>query len=359
MSLPHYERHRREYTLLGITSVIDAMLSEKFASFYGVAFAEFPAIIENGAYYHFQLAGDRQRVSSTFLERVNHGEIDLGVEYPAFDAAVAEYDEFMKEDPSTYTLKTILKFYDFYHKIIMVDYACMDSMDVIDVLRPELRPHYEELLNRIRHRGETVYKRGEMEFIPRFTKWMAENIVPEYTAEQLQYVIDSEMIAYINQGNQLPTPEELNERKKLCYMNQWPGNRVEIYTGDAAREAIRNKGLSLSDAKVSDVHEVKGVAAFHGNVSGKVCVVHTRADMAKFADGDIIVASMTDPSYLPIMKRATAFVTDEGGMLCHAAIVARELKKPCVIGTKIATDVFKDGDMVEVDAEKGIVKKIN
>ncbi len=58
------------------------------------------------------------------------------------------------------------------------------------------------------------------------------------------------------------------------------------------------------------------------------------------------------------MKRAAAFVTDEGGITCHAAIVAREMKKPCVIGTKIATQIFKDGDMVEVDAQRGVVRII-
>ena len=67
---------------------------------------------------------------------------------------------------------------------------------------------------------------------------------------------------------------------------------------------------------------------------------------------------MTDPRYVPAMKKAAAIVTDEGGITCHAAIVSRELKKPCIIGTKIATKVLKDGDEVEVDAEKGVVKKI-
>jgi len=57
------------------------------------------------------------------------------------------------------------------------------------------------------------------------------------------------------------------------------------------------------------------------------------------------------------MEKAAAFVTDEGGVLCHAAIVAREMKKPCVIGTKIATRIFKDGDIVEVDAYTGKVTK--
>ena len=58
------------------------------------------------------------------------------------------------------------------------------------------------------------------------------------------------------------------------------------------------------------------------------------------------------------MKRAIAFVTDEGGITCHAAIIAREMKKPCIIGTKVATKILKDGDMVEVDANKGTVKII-
>jgi pyruvate,water dikinase len=58
------------------------------------------------------------------------------------------------------------------------------------------------------------------------------------------------------------------------------------------------------------------------------------------------------------MNKASAFITDEGGITCHAAIVARELNKPCIIGTKIATKVLKDGDMVEVDAERGVVRII-
>ena len=58
------------------------------------------------------------------------------------------------------------------------------------------------------------------------------------------------------------------------------------------------------------------------------------------------------------MQKAAAFVTDEGGIMCHAAIIAREMKKPCVIGTKFATQIFKDGDMVEVEANNGIVRKL-
>ena len=72
--------------------------------------------------------------------------------------------------------------------------------------------------------------------------------------------------------------------------------------------------------------------------------------------GEILVSSMTIPDFLPAMKKAAAIVTNEGGVLCHAAILARELKKPCITGTKFATHILKDGDYIEVDANNGIVK---
>ena len=74
--------------------------------------------------------------------------------------------------------------------------------------------------------------------------------------------------------------------------------------------------------------------------------------------GDILVSIATRPEMLPVMKKAAAIVTDEGGITCHAAIVSRELKIPCIVGTQTATSVLKDGDKVEVDTEKGVVKTL-
>ncbi len=74
--------------------------------------------------------------------------------------------------------------------------------------------------------------------------------------------------------------------------------------------------------------------------------------------GDILVAATTGPEIMAACQRAGAIVTDEGGITSHAAIVSRELNIPCIIGTKIATKVLKDGQLVEVDAEKGVVKII-
>jgi pyruvate,water dikinase len=87
-----------------------------------------------------------------------------------------------------------------------------------------------------------------------------------------------------------------------------------------------------------------------------VVVIHSPDEIDKVHDGDVLVTEMTTPDYVPAMKRAAAIVTDLGGRTCHAAIVSRELNIPCIIGTKVATKMFKDGDLVEVDAEKGIVR---
>ena len=104
--------------------------------------------------------------------------------------------------------------------------------------------------------------------------------------------------------------------------------------------------------------EISGATAFPGLVKGTVKIVLSRKDVHKVNKGDILVASATNPDLLPAMYKAGAFVTDAGGITSHAAIVAREMKKPCVTGTKIATEVFKDGDLVEVNANTGIVKLI-
>jgi len=104
--------------------------------------------------------------------------------------------------------------------------------------------------------------------------------------------------------------------------------------------------------------EITGKPAYRGIISGKVRVIINLKEKDNFKQGEILVTGMTDPDFVPIINKASAIITDAGGLLCHAAIIAREMKKPCIIGTKIATQVLKDGDLVEVDANKGIVKII-
>lgn len=145
-----------------------------------------------------------------------------------------------------------------------------------------------------------------------------------------------------------------NEAKK--YQKGFVFFDKRFYIGDKEK-VLNDLNIEIVDREPEkDIGSFKGQIASKGIVKGEVKLVFLTKDTGKVTESDILVSPMTRPDFLPAMKRAAAYVTDEGGITCHAAIVARELKKPCIIGTKIATRVLKDGDLVEVDASKGIVK---
>lgn len=108
---------------------------------------------------------------------------------------------------------------------------------------------------------------------------------------------------------------------------------------------------------VPETHEVllQGLPAVPGEASGVVRVLADVKDGARLQDGEVLVAQMTNPDWLPTMRRASALVTDSGGMTCHAAIVARELGVPCIVGARTATKDLKDGTVVTVDGTHGRV----
>jgi pyruvate,water dikinase len=100
---------------------------------------------------------------------------------------------------------------------------------------------------------------------------------------------------------------------------------------------------------------VRGLGAAPGAASGAVRVIAAREDAADLDEGEVLVTHMTTPDWVPLMRKAAAIVTDSGGMTCHAAIVSRELGIPCVVGTAEATKTLHDGEIVTVDAGRGVV----
>lgn len=115
------------------------------------------------------------------------------------------------------------------------------------------------------------------------------------------------------------------------------------------------EGASIDAEKEKGALLLSGLGASPGRVAGRVRILRSVEEGAKLAEGEILVASMTSPDWVPAMRRAGAMVTDSGGMTCHAAIVSRELRVPAVVGTKEATKTLKDGDMVTVDGREGRV----
>jgi len=106
----------------------------------------------------------------------------------------------------------------------------------------------------------------------------------------------------------------------------------------------------------SNIKEIKGMMAHKKSVKGKVKVIKDFYKLGEIQPDEILVAEMSRPQFNETIAKCKGIITDEGGMLCHASILAREAEIPCIVGTEIATKVLKDGDFVEIDAENSLVK---
>jgi phosphohistidine swiveling domain-containing protein len=138
-------------------------------------------------------------------------------------------------------------------------------------------------------------------------------------------------------------------------------NKNQPILGANAIKIIKNFKQSSSKT-----NRVEGQIANKGKVSGRVKIIPVNygnmqkinKEIGKMKKGDVLIAETTAPELILACQKASAIITDLGGLMSHAAIISRELKIPCIVGTKSATKVFKDGDLVEVDANNGIVRKI-
>lgn len=214
---------------------------------------------------------------------------------------------------------------------------------VIDYLPKDFTDRYLELFAKVRVYTEPVY--GEIDR-------MLLKITAQLTGleTKLVSVMRREEIEKFFETNSLPAKAELMERiNGIAVLFDSKGN---------GKSFTSHEFVSFM-AKISNIgtqKEIKGSIAYKGKAKGLVRIVHDPHNPGRFDQGDILVTGMTRPEFLQLMEKSAAFVTDAGGLLSHAAIVAREMKKPCLIGTEIATKALKDGDLIEVDAEEGLIR---
>lgn len=152
------------------------------------------------------------------------------------------------------------------------------------------------------------------------------------------------------QGEAIPDQAELRERKH-AYGTVVEDGGIHVITGKKLQQTI----TQMLDVLVA-TKELRGMVANPGKATGIVKVVLSPDEIDKVQPGDIMVASETTPDFVPAAHRAAALIADVGGITSHAAIISREMGHPCIVGTKIATQVLKDGDRVEVDADNGVVR---
>jgi phosphoenolpyruvate synthase/pyruvate phosphate dikinase len=173
--------------------------------------------------------------------------------------------------------------------------------------------------------------------------------------ESIAYLTDAELAQYKSRSDGLA--EIAFRRKGGFFIFEFnDGRYVEI----KGIEALNLKKELVPEIEAGD--SVSGTVGSKGTtltVVGKARILHSADEVSKLQTGEILVTSMTSPEYIPAIRKAIAVVTDEGGVTCHAAIVSRELGLPCVIGTGFATSVFSDGDLLEVDVERGAVRRVS
>lgn len=168
----------------------------------------------------------------------------------------------------------------------------------------------------------------------------------------IKFLLDSEISCQIN--NLLV--EEIKKRRQAFVM-ECSDDEIKYVLGREAEELVR-KFSEAKDLEESMIHGVVASAGPDYYFRGTAKIVLTIDEIGKIEPGDILVTTMTSPDFVIGMKKAGAIITDIGGILSHAAIVSRELKKTCIVGTSIATKVIKDGDVIEIHSGRGTVKII-
>ncbi len=202
--------------------------------------------------------------------------------------------------------------------------------------------------------------------------WRALKIISDVlgvSAKELFFYKEKELVDLIDNSKVIPE-KEINERKKAFIIL---GYRGEVYYF-FGKEAFKKIGeIRSSDKRQNNEKILRGDVAYRSseNVIGKVVIFrldfgNLSSQVRDFLDKVnsykekiVLVAEVTTPEMTPVFKKVSAIVTDHGGMNTHAAIISREMKIPCIVGTKNATKILKDGDLIEVDTKNGEIKIIS
>jgi phosphohistidine swiveling domain-containing protein len=227
------------------------------------------------------------------------------------------------------------------------------------VLR-ELAPP-AEILEKIRQFQEFIYLRTYRMEVYGKSHFMILPLLEEIARRarldilRLKFMTHEEVLTFLRSGKR-PTDAELDQRLKTYAILMENSYIHPLFSGAAAGETkkqqLRESGLLESAAELSGTPACMGIAV------GPARIVKSPEDFNKIQSGDVIVTVMTTTEYTPLLPKVAAVVTDEGGITSHAAIVSRELGIPCVVGTKNATRLLRDGELVRVEATKGMIYKV-
>lgn len=294
----------------------------------------------------YQVTGENKEIGEYFAGRLEEG--DTAKQYAAMMREQTDQIMDLTTQPATQLLSAA-HLHGFEQQIEKYFSLYVAMIRTADYIAPAHRERLFPLLEELR-----VYTEPAFGSIDTYFRRAAEAVFHDLGADPgISYWLTRQEFENYVKHHTTPDYEQLHNRRPHVGMVLWQGT-IELLLSEEAKEVQ----ATIESDSIDGIIELRGTVASAGTAVGVARIILDPQAVQVFHEGDILIAEATRPDYLPLMKKAAAIVTDGSGILSHAAVVARELKKPCVIGTKKATRVFKDGDRVEVDAVSGIVKKI-
>jgi len=224
----------------------------------------------------------------------------------------------------------------------------------LDVSKKELSPLLLEKVSRERNLVASLYPKIDQTISVSSLEIGKQN---NFDGDLLTFLSYYEMVEYVKSKNiSQDMLAELSQRREHYFYLLVEDGSEYILSDKKQIDLIKN--ACFPEPETEGIMQLQGQGSYPGKVKGKVLLIFD-VDLNHLPSDFILVANSTHPKDIQLIQKCSAMVIDEGGILSHATIISRELKKPCIVGTKIATKVFKDGDVVEVDANTGIIRKIS
>jgi phosphoenolpyruvate synthase/pyruvate phosphate dikinase len=337
-----YEKHQRDYTVLGTSVAFESIFSKKVYDFFPFKPRPMYILVSECILYHFVSKADYNNWGRTWLR--NNSLSDLIKYDKKMSAELLRYRKFLQQDHAN--LEDSLKKAEEYIKIFMP--IVLIAAYVLPYAQNKISRAFEGKLLEIRKKYDDVHKSNMTLQVKLLSQLEKRYNLAKGT---LNYITNKELKVFLTRKR---LPLNVTSKSKFLFIKFSISGKEKIFPKSQAEKILLRIQNRFDGGEM--IKNIKGAVAYSGLVTGRVRIIHLIKDINKLKTGEILVTSMTDPRYLTAMKKAAGFITDEGGITCHAAIVARELNKPCIIGTRIATQSLHDGDLIEINAYKGIIK---
>lgn len=256
---------------------------------------------------------------------------------------------FTSENLSARTIELVLFFQRLFCLTTEIPYTIGTMLEEHNILE-----RYQALAVRIkRFRSVSYYPLFKERIITKHFGQLAATLNEEQPALFFKLTV-SELLEVLAKPRRWINIRKRAERR-TCFVYIQLKDKLHLITDERECGYIRDRLVPQSFISPSIL---MGIAVYPGKVRAPATIVISPADLHRFREGNILVTIASNPALLPAIGKAAALIADEGGLLSHTAVLARELKKPRIIGTKHATRLLKDGDIIELDAENGFARKI-